>query len=251
MHVFKSLGFCLFALTLLTTLTTTSMAQTSDWSGSGEVGLVKASGNTDNENFNIGLGFTNQSGIWGQEIKLGLYQSSAENKSTADTVFADYGLKRDFSERRFLVGRIGYLDDAFDGFTAQTSASLGYGYRVILDEPNLWEVSIGLGYRDTKQSLRLADGSEIDGKDVSGPTLVLGSKYVRQITPNTQFIDTFKSDIGSDNTYVENDAALIVAMNEKFSLKAGVLIRHNTDPALGADNTDTVTTLNLVYNFAG
>jgi len=40
-------------------------------------------------------------------------------------------------------------------------------------------------------------------------------------------------------------------MNEVFSLKAGVIIRHNTDPALGADDTDTITSLNLVYNFGG
>ena len=40
------------------------------------------------------------------------------------------------------------------------------------------------------------------------------------------------------------------AMNDRFSLKAGLLVRYNSDPALGADNTDTITSFNLVYNFS-
>jgi len=79
---------------------------------------------------------------------------------------------------------------------------------------------------------------------------VLRSDYSNQLTPNTQFIDTFKADISSDNTFFQNEAALLVSMNEKFALKAGVIIRHNTDPAVGFDETDTITSVSLVYNFA-
>jgi len=222
-----------------------------DWSGQGEAGLVRASGNTDSENFNVGLNFSKNGEVWKHEIGLGLYQASAGGQDSADSVFADYTLKRDLDDRRFLFAGLNYLDDDFDGFTEQTSISAGYGYRVILDDPNLWEVSLGLGYRDTAQAIRLDDGTEVEGEDVSGATVVLASKFVRQLTDNTQFLDDFRADIGSDNTFVENDAALVVSMNEAFALKAGILIRYNSDPAPGADDTDTITSLNLVYNFGG
>ena len=40
-----------------------------------------------------------------------------------------------------------------------------------------------------------------------------------------------------------------VAMNDRFSLKAGILVRYNSDPAPGVDETDTITSVSLVYKF--
>ncbi len=236
------LGLCLLALSINNTA-----AQ--DWSGQGEVGLTKASGNTDSENFNIGLGFKKEMDIWSHDIGIKYFKSSADGLDSADSLSADYIAKRDLSDRSYLFAGINYLDDSFDGFTEQSSASVGYGYRLYDTEPMAWEVGIGIGYRDTSELTKLGDGSELEGKDLSGATLVLLSDYRNQITDNTKFTDYFRAELSSDNSFIENDAALIVSMNDKFALKAGLLIRHNTDPAPGADETDTITSLNLLYNF--
>jgi len=215
----------------------------------GEAGLIKASGNTDSENYNVGLNFKNEGEILSHEIDFFLYQASSDNVDSAESIGAGYTLKYNLTDRSYLFGALSYLDDEFDGFTEQTSASFGYGYKVIDTEPHGWDVGIGVGYRDTSELIRLDDGTEFEGEDLSGATLVLRSDYRNQLTSNTQFVDKFVAEIGSDNTFVENDAAIIVSMNDKFALKAGLLIRHNTDPAPGADDTDTITSVNLVYNF--
>ena len=235
---------------ILIGLMTSSMANAKDWSGQGEAGLIKASGNTDSENFNVALGLTKDGEKWHHDFGIGFYQASADGVDSADSVKADYTVKRDLTARRFVFAGLNYLDDDFDGFTEQSSVSAGYGYRIIMNDPNVWEVGIGVGYRDTAQAIKLEDGSEVEGKDVSGGTLVLNSKFVRKLTPNTKVLDTFRSELGSDNTYIENDLALVVAMNDAFSLKAGIKVRYNSDPAPGKDDTDTITSLNLVYNFA-
>ena len=56
---------------------------------------------------------------------------------------------------------------------------------------------------------------------------------------------------GRDNTFIQNDLGVVVAMNERFALKAALQTRHNTDvdQAGGVRKTDTLTTVNLVYNF--
>lgn len=221
------------------------------WSGQGEAGFVKASGNTESDNLNLGLKFVNEGPVWSHELGVAAYQASADGVDSAETLAASYTAKRALTERSNVFFNVGYLDDDFDGFTEQLSAAVGYGYKVIDTETVGWETGIGIGYRDTQQLIRLDDGTEIEGEDVSGETLVLRSDYRHQLTSNTQFLDSFKAEIGSDNSFIENDAALVVAMNEVFSLKASVLIRHNTDPAPGADDTDTITSLNLVYNFGG
>jgi len=221
------------------------------WSGQGEAGFVTASGNTDTENLNVGLKFTNTGPVWSHELGFATYQASTDGQDTAQNIAANYTAKRALTERSNIFFNLGYLDDDFDGFTEQTSVGVGYGYKIIDTEPVGWETGIGIGYRDTSQLTILADGTEIEGEDVSGATLILRSDYRNQITANTQFLDVFTAEIGADNSFIQNEAAIVVAMNEAFSLKAGLIIRHNTDPAPGADDTDTITSLNLVYNFGG
>lgn len=235
---------------LLTAAMGASLAANAEgWKGQGEAGIVVSSGNTDSENANVGLGFVNEGEVWTHELGFGLYRASNNDIDSAESFNADYTIKRDLSERRFIFGTLSYLDDEFDGFTEQTSISVGYGYRVYETEPRGWEVGIGVGYRDTSELTLLDDGTEIEGEDLSGATLVLRSAYRHKLTANTEFQNKFVAEIGSDNTFLESDSALLVAMNEAFSLKAGVLLRHNTDPAPGADDTDTITSVNLVYNF--
>lgn len=229
-------------------LSSTAFAQ--GWKGQGEAGFVKASGNTDSENLNVGLKFSNEGAVWTNEIAFAAYQSSNDDVDSADSLSADYKLKRDLTERSNIFFNLNYLDDDFDGFTEQVGAAVGYGYKVIDSEPVGWEVGAGIGYRDTSELLLLDDGSRVEGEDLSGATFIVRSDYRNQLTANTQFIDTFKADLGSDNTYLENEAALLVSMNDKFALKASIIVRHNTDPADGFDETDTISSLSLVYNFA-
>ena len=244
-----STSLLLMAFTFLGVSLTPSLVSAQEWKGQGEVGLVKSSGNTDSENFNVGLEFSKKTEVWRHEIGAKYFKSSSNGIDSADSFSADYIAKRALNERSFLFAELGYLDDSFDGFTEQSSASIGYGYKVFDTEPMAWEVGVGVGYRDTNQLIKLDDGSELEGKDVSGATFVLHSAYRNQITANTAFIDKFKAEIGSDNSFFENEAALMVSMSEKFALKAGLLIRHNTDPAPGADDTDTLSSMNLIYHF--
>ena len=236
----------LFAILIAFSLSNTVHAK---WSGQGEAGFVTASGNTDTENLNVGLKFTNQGPVWSHEFGFNTYQASTEGIDTAQNIAAAYLAKRALNERASVFFNAGFLDDDFDGFTEQTSVGVGYSYKVIDTEPVGWEPGIGIGFRDTSQLLILDDGSEIEGEDVSGATLILRSDYRNQFTPTAQFLDVFSAEIGADNTFIQNEAAIVVSISEAFSLKAGLIIRHNTDPAPGADDTDTITSFNLVYNF--
>lgn len=243
----KKYATLLTLLSLLSTSIINAKAQT--WTGQGEAGLIVASGNTDSETANVGLNFKRDGEVYQHEIGFGLYRASNNDVDAAESFNADYTIKRILSDRRLVFASLSFLDDEFDGFTEQLSASVGYGYKVFDTEPSAWEVGVGVGFRDTSELIRLDDGTEIDGMDLSGATLVLRSDYRTKLTPNTEFVDKFVAELSADNSFLENDAAIIVSMNEQFALKAGLLIRHNTDPAPGADETDTISSVNLVYNF--
>jgi putative salt-induced outer membrane protein len=235
---------------LISSLIISQSTLANDWKGNAEAGFISASGNTESETINAGIRFSKEGEVWSHDVAFNTFKASSNDIDSAKYLKAEYTIKRALTERSNLFGSISYLDDDFDGFTEQSSVSFGYGYKVIDTEPRKWELGAGVGYRDTSELLRLDDGSEIEGKDLSNATLVLRSDYRHQLTSNTEIVDAFRAEAGSENTFIENDLALIVNMNETFALKAGFIVRHNTDPSEGSDETDTITSLNLVYNFA-
>ena len=46
---------------------------------------------------------------------------------------------------------------------------------------------------------------------------------------------------------MQNDIGIQVKISDVLALAAAYSVRHNTDPPLGFGKTDTLTTLNLVY----
>lgn len=122
-------------LTLTMSLCLSGAAYADGWTGQGEAGFVKASGNTDSENINLGLKFANVGEVWTNEIAIAAFQSSNDDIDSAESFSVDYNLKRELSERSNIFFNLNYLDDDFDGFTEQVGAAVGYGYKVILSEP--------------------------------------------------------------------------------------------------------------------
>lgn len=219
------------------------------WKGNVELGLNKTYGNTESENYKTGIAISREALVWAQDYRLGLLKSSSNGVDFIESSNARAIVRRSLNDQSYIVGSLNYLDDGFDGFTEQYSASLGYGYNIIDTVPVHWGVSAGIGYRSTSELKTFADGSEVKGKNLNSATLVVTSDLKNQLTSNTQLVDVFRAEVGLENSYIENDLALIVSMNNRYAIKAGVLVRHNTSPGLGADKTDTITSMSFLYEF--
>ncbi|MGH8185042.1 MAG: DUF481 domain-containing protein, partial [Steroidobacteraceae bacterium] len=71
--------------------------------------------------------------------------------------------------------------------------------------------------------------------------------FEHQFTETTSLLDKLIVEAGADNTFVQNDLALQVKMTNVLALAVGYSVRHNTDPPAGFEETDTLMTVNLVY----
>ena len=89
----------------------------------------------------------------------------------------------------------------------------------------------------------LIEPGESDSEVVFRGTL----DYDHKFTETTSLLDKFVVEAGADNTFVQNDLALQVRMTDLLALAVGYSVRHNTDPPEGFKKTDTLTTINLVY----
>ncbi len=230
-------------------LTSDGFAQT--WNGAGEVGFTQTSGNTDSSSLNVNLELKRDAKVWGHEIKITSFKVANDDIDVADSVRADYAIKRNLTERSNLFFSLSYLDDKFDGLTDQKSVAAGYGYKLINSEKAFWELSLGVGYRDVAQEADTVDESlgqfVAADLDISGVTGVFRSDFYTSITENSRVINDLQVEAGSDNTLIRNELRLEVDMNSHFFLSAGVLVRHNTDVSFDEEDTETITTFNLGY----
>ncbi|UXI67845.1 DUF481 domain-containing protein [Tahibacter amnicola] len=229
-----------------------------DWKGSGELGFAASRGNTRSENLNAKLNFSMEDDTWkdnfyfsalrskgevkvtnvdsnGQVVSQDSYQLTANRYETG----ASLGYK--FDERSYLVGALRYENDEFSPFDYQAVLSLGYGYTAIKNERTELSLEIGPGYKRYSMTLTGEDESEAVARGLIG--------YKQRVTENTAFENTLLVEAGSDNTFIQNDAGLVVNMNKTLALKLGYQVRHNSDVTPGTKKTDQLMTTNLVYNF--
>jgi putative salt-induced outer membrane protein len=212
-----------------------------DWSGGGELGLVFARGNTDTETLNGSLGLEYTREAWTNATSISFLRSETDGDVDASRFVATNDTQYALSPVSYIIGTARYDRDKFSSFEFQTSASIGYGRKVIDTERQTLALEFGPGVRYSE--IRSTGETETD-------LIGRGSlDYRRTISETAEFTNTALVETGSSNTFLENEAALSVSINEALALKTAFSVRHNTDVEPGRDKTDYLTTLNLVYSF--
>jgi putative salt-induced outer membrane protein len=143
--------------------------------------------------------------------------------------------------------------DRFSGFAYQATLSTGASYKFIDSAKTKLQASLGAGYKKFREEVLVKSdaGEVLDripgelGDDVVG---TLSSDFEHAFTETTKLTNKLLTEFGGDNTAVANDIALQVSMTQSFALAVGLGIRYNSDPPPLSESTDTLTTVNLVYN---
>jgi len=212
------------------------------WSGKGEFGYVQTSGSTDTSTLNLGLGFTYNRDKWRHHLAATALRSEQDDELDAERYTFDAQSDYKFSEKDYAFGAFRHVSDKFAPYDPVTTLAFGYGRELINTDHNYLLGEIGIGYR--------AQDEAVTGISEDGAILRGRLDYKWTISDNTEFANLFLVEAGSDNTYLQNDTSIAVAINSKFALKAAFQVRHNTDVPPGTtDDTDTQFTTNLVYNF--
>ncbi|AKC86109.1 DUF481 domain-containing protein [Pseudoxanthomonas suwonensis] len=226
------------------------------WTGTGELGMAMTRGNSRTESLNAKLRFAHEDAQWKNTFGASALRARAQVRGDFDgdgTGQARYETSADryelatssaykFNPRNHVSGSARYEHDSFSSYEYQATFAMGYGYRIEGERARL-VAEAGPGYRRARET----DTGTIR-RDLIGRCLL---DFRHRLTGNTDLLNTLLVESGSDNTFAQNDLNLAVAMNAHLALKAGVQARHNSqvDRTAGQRKTDTLTTINLVYNF--
>ncbi|HEY7641901.1 MAG TPA: DUF481 domain-containing protein [Steroidobacteraceae bacterium] len=222
-----------------------------DWTGKGEAGLVIASGNTDTKTANAKLQLATEIDKWKHQFgAAGLYASSEPDGTSAQRWEVFEQTDYNFNPRNFVFGAARYEDDQFSGFEYQAIVSGGIGHKFIDSDVTKFTGTAGVGYKffQTQDVFDDVTGALIAAGESDSEVVFRGTlDYDHKFTATTSLLDKFVVEAGADNTFVQNDLALQVKMTDVLALAVGYSVRHNTDPQVGFEKTDTLTTINLVY----
>jgi putative salt-induced outer membrane protein len=221
-----------------------------DWGAKAEAGLVLASGNTETETANAKVELANEVDAWKYKFGGSALYASDEEGTTADRWEAFGQSEYNFSPRTFWVGAARYEQDEFSGFEYQATVSTGLGRKLIDSAATKFSGTAGVGYKffETRDSFDEISGALLEEGRSDSEVVFRGTlDFEHQFTPTTTLIDEFIVEAGADNTFAQNDLSLQVKINSVLALAVGYSVRHNTDPPAGFEKTDTLTTVNLVY----
>jgi putative salt-induced outer membrane protein len=219
------------------------------WTAKGEAGLVSARGNTHTDSANAKFDIADELEQWKHSVGFsGVYAADVLGTTTQRWEVhqqSDYK----YTVKTFAFESLRYEDDRFSGFEYQSTVALGIGHHFIDTEKTKLDAQIGAGYKvfRTRDSFAADGVTIVPGERKNGAVAQAGVNFERVLTATTKITDKFLTEAGSDNTSVQNELSLQVKINASFALAAGYSVHYNTDPPEGFKSTDTLTTINLVY----
>ena len=225
----------------------------SQWFGSGQAGLLIASGNTNASTFNAKLNLARTDGPWKNTLYFGGLYGKSNGIVNGEALEGRYQLDHKITDKLFWFTSLDAVRDLFSGFAYQATLSGGVGYKFIDTADTKFSGIFGPGYQrlETQTLTKNAAGAVI--QRVNGPSqgdlvATLGLNLEQKLTTSTKLTDKFLATSGSLNTAVANDFAISVSMSSVLALSVGYGIRYNTTPAAGVKKLDQLTTVNIVYN---
>ncbi|CAH9052667.1 hypothetical protein PSECIP111951_00666 [Pseudoalteromonas holothuriae] len=260
----------LLSLCVITIIASKASAQSDEakkvkktWDVSSEVGAIITSGNTKTTTLKGGIKAKHNLDNWHNEYKLsGIYkedeiENSADERVTERTnekyslsTQGNYKLTEDHSHL-FIYGS--YVSDYFGAYRNETVVSVGYGQRLFSNENMYLNAEVGPG---VKRFEHQNDSSEIDenGNALAGTSEseVIGVgklDFNWQLSENARFTQLVAVEYGESNTKTTSESALMTKINGSLQMKVAYNVIHNSDVSPEKDNTDTETSLTLVYSF--
>lgn len=211
-----------------------------NWSGQGQLGAFRSTGNSSNTGLTAGLELTRTGINWRHKLNALADFQRTNGVTTREQFLLAYEPNYQLNDRVFIYGLGQYERDRFQGFSSRISASGGIGYRVIDEEDMQLSVKAGPAYRKT---------SFINGGSESNLAGLAAMDFDWHIAENIKITQDASAFVQSGNSTYISTTGLEAGLGSGLSARIAYAVEHDTDPPAGAVKTDTLTRFTLIYGF--
>lgn len=221
-----------------------------NWSGKGQIGASRSTGNTSNLNLSVALDLERKGIDWQHHFKFTADFQRSDGQTTGERYFASYEPRYNLSKRAFAFGITQFERNPFQGFSARYAVSGGIGYRVFDGKDLQLSVKAGPAWRHT---------AFVDGGGDSSLAALAGLDFNWAITDRLKFTQDANMlanaggaatvIIGGDTTSAKFVTGLEAKVSDKLSTRLSYTVDYDSNPPDGAVSTDTLSRVTLVYGF--
>jgi putative salt-induced outer membrane protein len=221
-----------------------------NWSGKGEFGAFRATGNSSNTGITTGLTVQREGIDWKHKLTARVDYQRANGVTTREQFLARYEPNINISDNFYVYALAQYERDRFQGFSGRYAVSGGIGYQALDKDDIQLSVKAGPAYRVTEF---------IDGRSESRIAGLVGLDFDWSITDRLKLTQDTNAVaetggsavaiIDSNNTTIDLVTGLNAKINSSLSARFSYAIEYDSNPPPGAVQTDTLSRVTLIYDF--
>ena len=221
-----------------------------NWSGKGELGGFRATGNTNNTGLTASLTLDRQGIDWRHRFTGRVDYQRNSGVTTREQYLARYEPNVNVSDNFYVYALAQYERDQFQGFDARYAISGGMGYQALKSDAVQLSLKAGPAYRvteftDGRSESRIAGlvGIDFDWNLTERLKLTQDTNAVAETGGSAIAI------IDSRNTSIDIITGLDAAIARKLKARFSYAVEYDSNPAPGAVQTDTLSRVTLIYDF--
>lgn len=244
-----------FVLALGMVFSATAIAEDSPstgWTGEGAVSASTTTGNSETTDVGVAVNAKNDTGNWTTGFEAIFDYGEQDGLEAENRFFLAGQLDRQLNDKLYSFGRISYEQDEFSGFESRTFVGGGLGYEIIADGQTKWVVEGGPGFKidEVREILPTPENgltAPVPSMREESISAIAKSNLSYDFNDNVTFTNVTNVLYAQESTQIGNTIALTAALNGSLSARIAFEARHDTNPPLGFEATDTATRFSIVY----
>ena len=210
------------------------------WKGKGEAGAFRSTGNNDSLGLTAGLTLERIGIDWRHKIDARADYQDQNGQTTREQYRLSYQPDYTVSDKTFVYGLGQYQNDRFQGFHSRISLSGGAGYRFYDRKDLNLEVKGGPAWRWTDY---------VDGHKESSLSGLAAMDFEWQLADGIRLTQAASAYVEQANSTYNSLTGIEAGFGKGLKTRLSYSYEHDTDPAPGAYNTDTMTRFTFIYGF--
>ena len=249
----------LSALCLLPLVSYTAIAEDADkkpeFTASAELGFLYKTGNNKSADVKAGLNLKHEMDKWRTTVAFNILAKKTETEDgTGNKAFESTANKWDISAqtnysideagKNYFYGNLAHEQDKFKSFESQSSFSAGWGRHWYETKTSSFFADIGPGIK--------YDVTRETGESNTSMIVQAQALYQHKFNEYVEFKQFFvarQATKSGDNSAYKSETSVTAKLIDALQLKFAVRVDYNTEVASGDENTDSETSMTLIYSF--
>lgn len=206
-----------------------------------EIGTGIGTGNIDNQNYSVAGKLISTHENYTNQLKANFADIEKKNNKNENLYNVNNKLKYDIDGTNYALGELEFVNNDAVGIDRRTSETVGLGRNIFTKDNLNIAAEASAGARQSSYKSGLSDESSVLGK--------VGTIIDWEVYDNVNLNNDTYMAFTQDNTQTVSDTSVKTFVYDNVYVKGGVNVENNHHTPTGVKKTDTVSSINLGYQF--